>query len=378
MCLLARSNQVRVKSWEHIDVIEIIESREQITPAWLSDTLAAAGIRARVIDVEIEPIVAGYYGSSSRLTPRYAEDDGSGPRSLFLKMATEHQSARENAAQGGMYRYEVGFYRQLADWVNISTPRCYAAEIAEDNASFVLLLEDAAPFVQFDQLQGLGLAQSRLAMRELAGLHASTWQGRGMETCHWARIDEATADGYAQGMLQVKPVFVERFGADISSENIEILDRVALHAQTYWRHSLKCKNQVASHCDFRADNMLFGRRNGELAMVTIDWVGMQAGAGRDLSHFLGTSLLPELRKAHEVELLTLYHECLLAQGVTGFSLQACIDDYRRSLIYPIYVAVSASAAVNVDARGRMLFASMFNRACEAIKDMDALELIESL
>ena len=359
-------------------MVDIIVSRVQATPAWLSNTLAAAGIKATVMDVEIEPIIAGYYGSSSRLIPGYAEDDDSLPSSLYLKLATEHKSARENAAQAGMYRYEVGFYRQLADLVNISTPRCYAAEISDDNSAFVLLLEDAAPFVQVDQLQGLSLAQSQLAVQELAGLHASTWQGRGMENCHWAKIDKTTANAFAQAMIRLKPAFVERFCADLSKEDIDILDRLALNAPRYWRYSLECKNQVATHCDFRADNMLFGQRSGKLAMVTVDWVGMLCGGGRDLSHFLGTSLLPEVRKAHELELLTLYHETLLAQGVTGFSLRECMDDYRTNLLYPVFVVVSATASVNVDARGKALFLSMFNRSCEAIRDMDALELIESL
>ena len=133
-------------------MIDIIVSREQITAAWLSDTLAAAGFEATVVDVDVQPIIAGYFGCSSRLTVRYDEDKGSLPRSLFLKMATEHQSARENAAEGGMYRYEVGFYKDLANKVNISTPHCYAAEISDDNSTFVLLLEDAAPLVQQDQL----------------------------------------------------------------------------------------------------------------------------------------------------------------------------------------------------------------------------------
>ena len=359
-------------------MVEIIISREQITPAWLSDTLAAAGIETRVTDIEIEPIVAGYYGSSSRLTPSYEQDDDSLPGSLFLKMATEHQSARENAARSGLYRYEVGFYQQLADRVNISTPRCYAAEISDDNSAFVLLLEDAAPFVQMDQLQGLNLAQSQLAMRELAGLHASTWQGRDMENCHWAMVDETQANAFAGAMIQRKPAFVEQFRDDLSSANIEILDRLTLNAPGYWRYSIECKNQVSSHCDFRADNMLFGQRNGELAMFTIDWVGMLSGGGRDLAHFLGTSLLPEMRQAHELELLRLYHETLLAQGVADFSLQECVDDYRRNLIYPIYVVVTVTSSVNVDARGKELFMSMFNRPCEAIRDLDALELIESL
>ena len=359
-------------------MIEIIESREQITPAWLSGTLAAAGIKAKVTDVEIEPIVAGYYGSSSRLTPRYGQDDDSLPRSLFLKMATEHESARENAAQMGMYRYEVGFYRDLADRVKIATPRCYAAEISDDNSAFVLLLEDAAPFVQVDQLQGLSLAQAKLAMGELAGLHAPTWQGRGMENCDWAKLDRTTANAFAERMVQLEPAFVARFGDELSRANIEILKRLTLSAPGYWRYSLECKNRVAAHWDYRGDNMLFGQRKGELAMVTIDWTGLLAGGGRDLGHFLGTSLLPEIRKAHELNLLTHYHETLLAQGVADFSLQECVDDYRRNLFYPVYVVVSVTPSVNVDARGKALFMSMFNRACEAIRETDALELIESL
>lgn len=359
-------------------MIEIIESREQITAAWLSKTLAASGVNATVVDVEVEPIIAGYYGSSSRLTPRYEQDDGSLPRSLFLKMATEHQIARETAAQGGMYRYELGFYRELADWVNISTPRCYAAEIADDGATFVLLLEDAAPLKQPDQILGLDLAKGRLAMQELAGLHASTWQAHGMENCDWANIDVAMAEGLAGGMIQLKPLFVENFGADLSPVEIEILGRLTEKAKDYWRYTVECSNQASVHGDFRADNMLFGEREGKPAMVAIDWIGAVSSSGRDLGHFLGTSLLPKDRKAHEQELLTLYHKTLCAQGVTDISLQQCIDDYRVNLLYPVFVVVTATASVNVDTRGRELFLTMFKRSCEAIRDMNALEIIESL
>ena len=357
---------------------EILERREQITPEWLSATLAAAGIKAGVLGVDVEPIIAGYYGSSSRLTPRYEEEDDSLPVSFFLKMAAEHGSAREQAAQSGMYSFEVGFYRDLADYVQIATPRCYAAKISTDNSAFNLLLEDAAPFVQIDQLQGLNLAQAQLAMQQLAGLHGPTWQGRGMENCHWAQIDPAMTGAFADGMKRLQPDFVERFGAALPSENLEILDRLILSAPGYWRYSLACKNQVAAHWDYRADNMLFGERDGELAMVTIDWSALKAGGGRDLGHFLGTSLVPELRREHEMELLQMYHDRLLTHGVSDFTLQECIDDYRINLFYPVHVVVSVTESINVDARGMQLFASMFNRACEAIKDQNALELIESL
>lgn len=360
-------------------MVNIIVSREQITSAWLSETLnIAAGITAKVASVEVEPILAGYYGTSSRLTIKYEQGDDSLPHSLFLKMASEHEAARENAAKEGMYRYEVGFYKDLANKVNISTPYCYAAEISDDNSAFVLLLEDAAPFVQFDQLEGLDPTQAQLAVQELAGLHATTWQGKGMEDCHWAKVSAEQVEAYAQVMVQLVPVFIERFSDDLSSENVEMIKRLVMQAPAYWRYQLDAKNQVATHCDYRCDNMLFGQKDGKHAMVAIDWVGMFCCGGRDLGHFLGTSLLPEVRSENEVVLLTHYHNALQAQGINDFTLQACIDDYRINLFYPIFVAVTASASVDVDARGKKLFLSMVNRACAAMRDSNAMQLIEAL
>ena len=359
-------------------MIEIIERRSQITPDWLSATLAESGVEATVVDVQVEPIIAGYFGCSSRLTPKYAEESAALPRSFFLKMATEYAEARERAAEGGMYAYEVGFYRELARKVNISTPRCYACEISQDGATFVLLLEDAAPLQQADQLEGLTLDQSMLAMQELAGLHASTWQGEGMERCDWAKIDLPMANGLAENMIQLESTFLENFGAKLAEPDIEILQRVVAKARAYWRYTVECKNQASVHCDFRADNMLFGERNGEPAMVTIDWVGTLSSSGRDLAHVLGTSLASELRAQHEHELLAHYHKTLVEQGVTDYSLQECVEDYLRNLVYPIFVVVSATASIDVDDRGQELFVSMFNRSCQAIRDLSALDLIEAL
>ena len=94
-----------------------------------------------------------------------------------------------------------------------------------------------------------------------------------MENCDWAEIDATTADGYAQAMIQLTPVFIERFSDDLSAENIEVLERSTSKAEAYWRYTRECSNQVSVHCDYRCDNMLFGQRNGELSMVTIDWWG---------------------------------------------------------------------------------------------------------
>ena len=153
-----------------------------------------------------------------------------------------------------------------------------------------------------------------------------------MENCDWAKIDTSMANGFAQGMMQLKPAFVERFGDALSGANIEILDRLALSAPGYWRYSLECKNQVAAHWDFRGDNMLFGQRNGELAMVTIDWTALMRRV--DLGHFLAPSG-SGVRKTR-IGAVEALHDSLLGARRERFSLQSH-DEYRRNLFYPCCV-----------------------------------------
>ena len=56
---------------------------------------------------------------------------------------------------GAGYRNEVGFYTVFRDRVQIRTPRCWHAEISDDNCSFVLLLDDLAPARPGVQVDGV-------------------------------------------------------------------------------------------------------------------------------------------------------------------------------------------------------------------------------
>jgi len=358
--------------------VEIIVSTEQITPEWMNSILAASGFDATVTDVKVRPIATGYYGTSCLLYLTYAKVNDSVPQSFFLKMATGDEDSRAGAAESGMYRFEVNFYQQLAPWVKVSTPRCYYADIADCNSKFLLLLEDMTPFEAADQLVGCSIEESRVAVSEMAGLHGSTWQAKGLENCDWARTDPAAIDSYAQGLVDLAPAFKERFQKELSQQQLDILDHLVDRAFAYWQYSFDCDNQACTHCDFRADNLLFGERDGQLRVAAVDWGSQIAGSGRDVAHFLGTCLKPGLRKQYEQELVELYHTRLVSHGVTGFNLHQCIDDYRINLFYPAYVAVVSSARVRHDERSHHLFLSMFSNAAAAIADSNSQELLSAL
>ena len=122
--------------------------------------------------------------------------------------------------------------------------------------------------------------------------------------------------------------------------------------------------------------MLFATAAGGAPVATVDWQTLEVGLpGRDLGYFLGNSLLPPIRRDHERELVGAYHDALLALGVSGHSPEECFDDYRYGQFQGLFITVLASVNLTHTERGDEMFMAMSSRACEAIRDLDSLDLL---
>ena len=129
-----------------------------------------------------------------------------------------------------------------------------------------------------------------------------------------------------------------------------------------------------SHCDFRPDNMLFGGADGRVALV--DWqTGSFLGSGMDVAYFLGGCFDRETRRTHERALLQRYHHDLLKYGVTDYSFDHLMDDYRHYSFAVIAVALTATLVVKRTERGdRMLMQMAIGGAHQAL-DNQALDIL---
>ena len=143
----------------------MIDGPDDITADWLAHAL-----RAPVQAVTVEQIGTGQTGASFRLRLDAGDEL---PPTLVAKTAAGDRPQRERVGPG--YRNEVGFYTVFRDRVQIRTPRCWHAEISDDNCSFVLLLDDLAPARPGVQVDGCTVDQAGDALRNLAGLHAPVW-----------------------------------------------------------------------------------------------------------------------------------------------------------------------------------------------------------
>ena len=103
------------------------------------------------------------------------------------------------------------------------------------------------------------------------------------------------------------------------------------------------------------------------------WQGLGRGVGAyDLSYVLGGSMTSELRRRHEQELVTAYHEALMAAGVNGYDFDALWEDYAHAqLMGGLAVSIVTGGSMDLsNERARALIATMARRHVQAALDHD--------
>jgi hypothetical protein len=357
-------------------VSSAIPTPETITPGFLTEVLRANGhASATVAHIRGEPVGTGQIGLCIRFHLDYAGDRGPAPRTLVGKFPSLDPLSRHTGVQLRNYAREIFFYRTLKERIPISTPRCYFTAIEGDGPEFALLLEDMAPARQGDQLAGCSVAVARAAVAELVKLHGATWEDpriRGLDL-----INEPGPDGSRQLRelyALMLPGFLGRFGPALEADERAIIEAVEKSAGA--PHTYPEKPWSMVHIDFRLDNLLIDEAVDPPRVAVVDWQSMVVGSPlSDVAYFLGASLLPEVRRPIEQELVREYHAGLLAAGVRDYSWEQCWTDYRRGAFAGFAVTVIASTIVVETERGNEMFTVMARRHARHALDLGSAEFL---
>jgi hypothetical protein len=343
---------------------------EDVTPSWLGSALGA-----EVQHVDISPIGTGQTGATYRVSATYAGDSDL-PDTFAIKLPAQDDAVRERVALG--YRSEVEFYTDVAANVHIPVPGCFYSDISDSGADFVLVLGDMAPAVQGDQIAGCTPQEAQLAVEALAGLHGPSWCDPvwlGLSSISMPKPgDEAAAKGLGDVSVMAADITIDKLGARMSAEDRETL-RAAMGSVTPWLLA-EPKRYSLMHGDYRLDNMLFDPDRTTITVV--DWQTMGVGLpARDLAYFTATSLAPEVRAQIEEDLVGRYHDALSTFGVTDYDIETCWRDYRLGVIQaPLISGLGFAFAASTE-RGDEMMLTMFHRGCRAIRELGALDLINS-
>ena len=353
-----------------------VERTGDIDARWMTMALRDHGFRGEVVKLSFAPIGTGQMADSFRCLLTYdAVGSAEGaPSSVVVKMHAADELSR-NAGANGAYEKEVRFYTELEPTLSIRTPECYYAVLPDDAGRFALVLEDLAPAEQGDQIKGCGIDHARSAVVNLAGLHAPRWCDPTLLELGWTeRISEEQAEGMQALLVAFTEQFVEHYGSRLLESDVSILRTFAPRSASWMRG--RQERFAPVHGDYRLDNLLFGTAAGGSPVSTVDWQTLEIGLpGRDLAYFLGNSLTSKDRRESERELVDAYHEALIGLAVTGHSIEECFDDYRYGQFHGLIITVVASVILTHTERGDEMFMAMFSRACEAIRDLDSLDLL---
>ncbi len=350
----------------------MIDGPDDITADWLTAALRRSTPDAHVRSVEVEQIGTGQTGASFRLQ---LDADGAVPPTLVAKTAAGDRAQRERVGPG--YRSEVGFYTVFRDRVQIRTPRCWHAEIADDNCSFVLLLDDLAPAKPGVQVDGCSVDQARDAVRNLAGLHAPVWNDPSLSgQGDWLTAMTGERGAFLGTIAQsAADVFIERYGDELGDDADTLHRSAALTGR--WA-TVDTGTTALVHGDYRLDNLMFPKRGDGVS--TVDWQTLAIGPpGRDLAYFLATSLVVDDRRAHERDLVAEYVDALHALGVDDYSVDGCFTDYRLGVLQgPMITMIGcAYATAGRSTSADAMFLAMATRASAALRDLDSFALVES-
>ena len=349
----------------------VLADPRELTPEWLTDALRASGLDVRVRALRSEPVGTGQMAHNERIFIEYEGDATGAPTTLVGKFPSPNEASR-GAGAAGAYRAEVLFYTELAQGLSIRTPASFYGAISEDSATFTLLLEDMAPAVQGDQIEGATDVQIEAAVANLAGLHAPRWNDPSLREIDW--ISFGTNPGYGQFIRAATPAFIERYADRLAPEDAETLHGFAAGVDR-WAETQPASETLV-HGDYRLDNLLFASAEGGAPVSAVDWQTLSVGSGgRDLAYLLGNSSPPDRRRAHEKRMLEVYRRSMAELG-TSLDMDEIQHAYRHGSFQGPFITVLGAMAVGQTDRGDAMFMAMAHRCAAQIRDLDALALLD--
>lgn len=335
----------------------------EVTPAWLTAALRAAGLDGAEVRSVTDSHVQSLTSTMHRLHIEYARVDTTYPATLIWKRSSIDSAVRTafGGPRGG-YEREVRFYHDLAPRIGTRVPHCYLAQYDVATDDHVLLLEDCAPTHRAGELLEMrSVSDTAAALREIALLHCADWDVS--PAASDASLDTALAN-FLDNRESARSFLDETVGID----TVRALDAFADGFVTRGVR-LNAGPQTTLHADTHQANMMFPLDPAD-RVVLVDWQGWRTGApARDLGRCLVLMLSTEDRRAAERELVAEYCAGLRANGVEYDETQA-LADYRIGAANQWIWAVNFTRRRAVwDEVTRAAMPSMIRRSAAAALDL---------
>jgi hypothetical protein len=360
-------------------VAVIVDTIDELTPEWFTGALREGGTitpDAAVSSTRSELIGTGQVGMVVRSELEYEGTSNGAPASVVVKLPSAEQGNRQVGIAMGLYESEVRFYREIAPLVTTAVPRLHWGDVEPATGRITLVIDDLTTCAEVgDMIAKSTPEQAELAFAELVKLQSPLWNDPALRSLQWL-ADPGRAQVMFDAVAPAVEPFKAAYGERLEPEHVALVERLGPLASS-WPEKALVDPLVVIHGDFRLDNMLFGTDGVAPTVSILDWQACRLGPPLlDHTIFLGSCMSTEDRRAHELELLRGYHDGLVANGVSGFSFEDCLDSYRISSLYPFLLTVSMSLFLAHTDRDREVWTQLLRGTAELVQDHGAADVLE--
>jgi thiamine kinase-like enzyme len=305
---------------------------DQVTPRWLSATLAQHGLleAGEVLAVHKRP-ERSIPIAAARITYLQLELSAGArlsiPTQIVLKFAIGFKEP---------YFYET----MAASMAERLWPACYLSTCNPEANSAWLLLEDLSQ-THFQTRWPIPPDYERCAasLETLARLHAHWWGDPRLADEFPAHLTwEKSWQGRMALAIEKFPEFVDFMGDRLSTERRELFERILASPRRDWLPEAPTDHRTLLHGDAHFWNFLYPREATQNRICMIDWNAWDIGrAADDLAYMLALHWYPERRARFERPLLQVYYHELVENGVENYSWEALWRDYRLGAMRNLFI-----------------------------------------
>ena len=361
--------------WRRPETTDLVTGIDDVTPAWLTEALLQSGAlssgRVESVDTKTNERDLSVV---SRLEISYSDGStGIRPRHLFIKLV------KGESEHGSFGPSEVEYYtKDYVDLRDAPIPKCHSAAYSSQLNRYHLLIDDhsgthANGFNKAPTLEhGLALVEG------LALLHS-----------HWWGADRLNSGG--------KPIpsvdMIDRFVGVSQPGLTHILEYPDSQLEAHWPETMaslfeahpqamieraqRGQGFTLVHADVNPGNLLVPIDGDRPIFIVdrqpFDWSLTSWLGAYDISYAIVHWWEPEARREFERPMLHRYHERLVDHGVSDYSFDELLSDYRLCAAMSVYVATEwCKDGANEDMVD--LWRSLLHRTMTAVDDLECQAL----
>jgi len=288
------------------------------------------------------------------------------PTRLLLKWPLDNSPAPDRGDP------ENVFYRELAP--SLPSPpmvQCLATASSDSDKQWMILEDLRASHSNPPWPERPSDKDVYGAVATLAQLHARWWEAPALGSTIGSLHTETSLRTMVYDISAHLPGLVDDLGHDLPRADRLTLETVFSSSLRPWFRLIDRRGLTVIHGDAHVWNFLFPR-SGDGATYIFDWQLWHLDVGpRDLAFMIGLHWDREVRKQLELPVLHFYHEKLINAGVSNYSFDELLLDYRRCVVRNLTFPL-----INW-ARGfrREVWRHRLNCALAAYRDFNAAELL---